>query len=120
MNETIEAESVLLAVLICSAGLFTHAQPQAGLQPRLPSLRVAVAGGLELSARVELTAENRLTAVLNDAKAVYPMRVDPTCSSAYWMGLDAIPSANYAGLTAVGDGAGDHLLGASLSSRDGD
>lgn len=55
-------------------------------------LRVTDATGKELSARIEVPAgehQRQLTVRVDDAGAVYPVRVDPTFSDANWLALGA-------------------------------
>ena len=47
-------------------------------------LRVADAKGAELAARLEVATERRVTVVVEDESAVYPVRIDPTFSD--WKG----------------------------------
>jgi len=50
-------------------------------------LRVVDARGQELTARLEVTDATRLTLVVDDAAAIYPVRIDPTFSDADWSAL---------------------------------
>jgi hypothetical protein len=50
-------------------------------------LRVLDATGRELAARLEVPAPGRLAVRVNDAAAVYPVRIDPTFSDANWVTL---------------------------------
>ena len=59
-------------------------------------LRVTDATGKELPARIEACpgAEVSLAVVVNDAEAVYPVRIDPTFSDANWISMGGIPGAD--------------------------
>jgi len=54
-------------------------------------LRVVDAQGRELPARMEVAAINRLALVVDDATAVYPVRIDPTFSDENWVSLGGFP-----------------------------
>ena len=72
-------------------------------------LRVTDATGKELSARIEVGTE--LAVVVNDAGAVYPVRIDPTFSDANWVSMGGIPGANGKVYAAVIDGSGNLYIG---------
>ncbi len=57
-------------------------------------LRVVDAAGTVLTARLEVTTAARLTVLVEDAAAIYPVRIDPTFSDADWFSLDGISGAN--------------------------
>ena len=50
-------------------------------------LRVTDATGKDLSARIEVSADAKLAVVVNDAMAIYPVRIDPTFTSANWTAM---------------------------------
>ncbi len=98
-------------------------------------LRVTDATGKELSARMEVSdgrdafhrvpivpGDDRrrggthpyLVVVVNDAEAVYPVRIDPTFSDANWMSMGGIPGADGYVFAAVVDGAGNLYIGGSF------
>ena len=54
-------------------------------------LRATDAQGRDLPARIEVDSASRLTVIVDDADATYPLRIDPTFSDADWvsMGLDS-------------------------------
>ena len=61
-------------------------------------------------------AENRkqkaeMVVLLNDADAVYPVRVDPTFSDANWSSMGGIPGADNTVYAAVVDGSGNLYIG---------
>ena len=52
------------------------------------NLRVADANGTSLPARLDVLAGNRLAIDVDDASAVYPVRIDPTFSDAQWISMN--------------------------------
>jgi hypothetical protein len=50
-------------------------------------LRVTDATGRELTARMEVTSEDRLAVSVDDTDAIYPVHIDPTLSDADWVSL---------------------------------
>ena len=100
-------------------------------------LRATDATGKQLSARMEVAATTRqsaavgeqeegdgglptrrfarLAVVVNDADAVYPVRVDPTLSDANWISMGGIPGTDYVVSAAVADGSGDLYIGGSFT-----
>ena len=52
-----------------------------------------------------------LAVVVQDADAVYPVRIDPTFSDANWMSMGGIPGANGGVSAAVLDGSGNLYIG---------
>src|SRR6266566_1382460 len=80
-------------------------------------LRVTDNTGRELPARMEAHAARSdalrshaptLAVVVNDAEAVYPVRIDPTFSDANWSSMNpSIPGADSTVLAAVVDGSGN-------------
>src|SRR5207244_1222128 len=85
-------------------------------------LRVTDATGKELAARMEIFKSNSesgkqkaeicpaLVVVVNDADAVYPVRIDPTFSDANWSSM-GFPGANGEVEAAVVDGSGNLYIG---------
>ncbi len=58
-------------------------------------LRATDATGKELPARIEVrSGEPALAVIVNDAGAVYPVRIDPTFSDANWMSCFGTPGLN--------------------------
>ena len=105
-------------------------------------LRVTDATGKELSARIEVSAagdeatglnswivgdnqelsllmpaptSGTLAVVVNDAVAVYPVRIDPTFSDANWVSLGGVPGATGAVNAAVVDGLGNLYIGGNFT-----
>src|SRR5205823_1349953 len=89
-------------------------------------LRVTDATGRELTSRVEVLAsgsevsgqksearsqKSEMAVALNDADAVYPVRIDPTFSDANWSSMGGVPGANDIVLAAVVDGSGNLYVG---------
>jgi hypothetical protein len=52
-----------------------------------------------------------LAVVVNDADAVYPVRIDPTFSDANWVSMGGFPGANGQFNAAVTDGSGNLYIG---------
>ena len=57
-------------------------------------LHVTDARGVELQARMERLGAGRLAVRLEDADAVYPVRIDPTFSDEDWVSMGTYPGAN--------------------------
>ena len=95
-------------------------------------LRVTDATGKELPARIEVcpvgdevTSLNswilgdnieELAVVVNDANAVYPVRIDPTFSDANWVSMGGFPGANAQVNAAVIDGSGNLYIGGKFNA----
>jgi hypothetical protein len=56
-----------------------------------------------------------LAVVVNDAEAVYPVRIDPTFSDANWVSMGGVPGANYQVNAAVIDGSGNLYIGGNFT-----
>src|SRR5207247_1508062 len=52
-----------------------------------------------------------LAVLVNDADAVYPIRIDPTFSDANWISMGGIPGADSEVLATVVDGSGNLYIG---------
>jgi hypothetical protein len=87
-------------------------------------LRVTDATGKELPSRIEVepnfalcTPDSSLAmaVVVNDAEAVYPVRIDPTFSDANWVSLGGLPGANETVTAAVTDGSGNLYIGGDFT-----
>ncbi len=80
-------------------------------------LRVTDATGKELPARFEVgpAADANLAIVVNDTRAVYPVRIDPTFSDANWVNLGGLPGANGQGNATVVDGSGNLYVGGNFT-----
>lgn len=77
-------------------------------------LHVTDAGGRELTARMEVSDANQLAVVVDDANAIYPVRIDPTFSDADWISLGGIPGAGGQVFAAVVDSSGNLYIGGSF------
>jgi hypothetical protein len=82
---------------------------QSGRKIAYSRLRVTDATGKELSARME--ARTELAVVVNDAGAVYPVRIDPTFSDANWISMGGIPGVSWSVFAAVADTSGNLFIG---------
>src|SRR6266702_3842833 len=110
--------------------------PNSGRKIAYSRLCVTDATGKELTARMEVSdgrdAFHRvpivpggdqgrggtrpyLVVLVNDAEAVYPVRIDPTFSDANWISMGGIPGANGAVSAAVVDGSGNLYIGGSFT-----
>jgi hypothetical protein len=69
-------------------------------------LRVTDAAGKELAARIEVVSGERLAVVVDDAAAVYPVRLDPTFSDDDWISLGGRAGASGAVNATIVDGSG--------------
>jgi hypothetical protein len=78
-------------------------------------LRVSDARGQKLTARLEVTDSTRLRVVVEDAVAVYPVRIDPTFSDADWSNLGGIPGINRFVRAAVLDEIGNLYIGGDFT-----
>jgi hypothetical protein len=56
-----------------------------------------------------------LAVVVNDAEAVYPVRIDPTFSDANWVSMGGLPGANGQVSAAVTDGSGNLYIGGNFT-----
>src|SRR5207245_3499654 len=56
-----------------------------------------------------------LVVVVNDAEAVYPVRIDPTFSDANWISMGGFPGADGAVSAAVVDGSGNLYIGGDFT-----
>jgi hypothetical protein len=65
----------------------------------------------ELSPLTPVPARAELAVVVNDAEAVYPVRIDPTFSDANWVSMGGVPGANGPVNAAVIDGSGNLYIG---------
>ena len=80
-------------------------------------LRVTDAIGRELEARIEVLNAGRLRVAVQDAQAVYPVRIDPTFSDADWVSMNSgIPGAIDAVSTLAVDGSGNLYAGGDFTA----
>ena len=78
-------------------------------------LRVVDSRGHELTAHFQVTDATRLAVVVEDANAVYPVRIDPTFSDADWISLGGIPGANSLVRVTAVDGLGNLYIGGDFT-----
>ncbi len=65
---------------------------------------------------MEVLAADRLVVRVQDAEAVYPVRVDPTFSDADWVSLNpAIPGSNFLVYATAMDGSGNLYIGGQFN-----
>jgi hypothetical protein len=62
-----------------------------------------------------LTSTSTLLVVVNDAEAVYPIRIDPTFSDANWISMGGIAGANSAVRATVADASGNLYIGGDFT-----
>ncbi|MEQ1871831.1 MAG: MBG domain-containing protein, partial [Vicinamibacterales bacterium] len=78
-------------------------------------LHVVDARGATLTARLDVLAGNRLAIAVDDANAVYPVRIDPIFSDAHWVSLNGDIAGVDAGVRAsVTDAAGNVYVGGNF------
>ena len=68
-----------------------------------------------LAAHFTVQSSNRLAVVVDDAEAVYPVRIDPTYSDANWTSLGGINGVNGGINAVVVDGAGNVYAGGTFT-----
>ena len=86
-------------------------------------LRAKDAKGRELPARIGVIEskseigkpKSEIALVVNDAEAVYPVRIDPTFSDANWISLGGFPGAGGWVLAAAVDVSGNLYIGVSFN-----
>src|SRR6266567_3624988 len=78
-------------------------------------LRVEDAEGRALHARLEVDSAACLAVVVDDAAAVYPVRIDPTFSDANWISMGGMPGADGTVAAAVTDASGNLYVGGSFT-----
>jgi len=76
--------------------------------------RMEVAGKSEI---IDHESEIGLAVVVDDANAVYPVRIDPTFSDANWISLGGLPVVNGVVLASAVDGAGNLYIGGEFTLR---
>ena len=69
----------------------------------------------EMSLLTSAPTSGTLAVVVNDAEAVYPVRIDPTFSDANWVSLGGLPGANGQVNAAVIDGSGNLYIGGNFT-----
>jgi hypothetical protein len=77
------------------------------------------AAGRELPARMAASGPDRLTVLVEDSGAVWPLRIDPTFSDANWVSMGAVSVLNN-GVDALAiDGSGNLYAGGSFTKASG-
>ena len=80
-------------------------------------LHVTDANGKALAAALAVLSPTRLAVQVDDAGAVYPVRIDPTFSDADWISLNpGIPGANGQVNAAAVDGSGNLYIGGDFTA----
>jgi len=74
-------------------------------------LKAQDARGKEVKARMEVVSSGRVAVLVNDATAVYPVRIDPTFSDANWVSMGGHLGADSLVYSAVADGSGNLYIG---------
>jgi hypothetical protein len=74
-------------------------------------LKAQDARGKEVEARMEVVSSGRVAVLVNDADAVYPVRIDPTFSDANWVSMGGHLGADSLVYSAVADGSGNLYIG---------
>ncbi len=75
-------------------------------------LKAEDARGKEVKARMEVVSAGRVAVLINDADAMYPVRIDPTFSDANWVSMSpGIPGADGPVDAAVVDDSGNLYIG---------
>jgi hypothetical protein len=78
-------------------------------------LRAVDAAGKELAAWLEMLSTERLEVRVEDAGAVYPVRIDPTFSDANWVSMGDVPGTDGYVEAAVTDGLGNLYVGGTFT-----
>ncbi len=78
-------------------------------------LKATNARGSKVNARLEVLSPHRLVVVLDDALALYPVRIDPTFSDANWIGFGGTPGTSGTVDAAVVDGSGNLCIGGGFT-----
>jgi hypothetical protein len=79
-------------------------------------LRAVDATGKELDAQIKVAGLKLLAVVVQDATAVYPIRIDPTFSDANWISFGEVPGVDGQVYAAVVDDAGNLYLGGTFTT----
>ncbi|MBX3733279.1 MAG: hypothetical protein KF791_11870 [Verrucomicrobiae bacterium] len=79
-------------------------------------LHVEDAAGNRLPAEMVRVDAGRLALVIDDATAIYPVRIDPTFSDANWTGLGALGGSDAPARTIVFDDSGNIYIGGEISA----
>lgn len=71
--------------------------------------------GNQLAARLEVTHSTRLTVVVDDATAIYPLQIDPTFSDADWVSMGGFPGADGSVNDMTFDDSGNLYIGGNFT-----
>ena len=82
-------------------------------------LRVTDATGRELAAWMELISPTNLAVVVEDAGAIYPVRIDPTFSDANWSPLGSGLGGSFTGVYALAVSGTDLYAGGWFTTAGG-
>jgi cortical protein marker for cell polarity/centrosomal CEP192-like protein len=94
--------------------------PRSGREIGYSRLHVTDATGRELTAKLEVLAADRIAVCVEDAAAVYPVRIDPTFSDADWVSLNpGIPGTNGIVYAMAMDGGGNLYIGGQFTQAGG-
>ncbi len=114
----LEVAGARVETAACGAELVLDAS---GRKIAYSQLRVTDATGKELPARMEVVsgmegswwraAAPIVALMVNDAEAVYPVRLDPTFSDANWISMGNIPGTDRTVYAAAVDGSGNLYIG---------
>ena len=85
-----------------------------GRQMAYSQLKAEDAQGRELTARLEVASAHCLAAVVDDAAAEYPVRIDPTFSDANWVSLGGLPGVNGQVNALAVDSVGNFYVGGAF------
>jgi outer membrane protein assembly factor BamB len=78
-------------------------------------LRVKDAAERALSARMDVVSSDRLAVVVEDAGAVYPVRIDPTFSDENWVSMGGILGTDGEVSAAISDAVGNLYIGGKFT-----
>jgi hypothetical protein len=74
-------------------------------------LKAEDARGKEVKVRMEVVSASRVAMLVDDADAVYPVRIDPTFSDVNWVSMTGLLGANSLVYSAVADASGNLYIG---------
>ena len=97
-----------------------NVRPQSGAQAHaLQTLTRLSYVPSEMIAEVSERTVPTLAILVDDADAVYPVRIDPTFSDANWISMGSLPGADGLVLAAVVDGSGNLYIGGAFTVAGG-
>jgi hypothetical protein len=99
-------------------GAHPAARIVAAKHPSANLLVTSESAGLEAPAlrQAEMPAATKLAVLVDDANAVYPVRIDPTFSDADWISMGGLRGANNSVFATAVDAAGDLYIGGSFTA----